>query len=196
MTTWVDDMLGRMMAELQTNGLAEDTIVVFISDHGDNLGSHHTFNKESLLEESIRIPLIFHAPQRLVPHVNQSHVAQIIDVMPTLLDLCGAELPDTLQGRSLAPLLTGTQQTIGDNHAYIETSSGQIGLRTPTHLYGLQLGEGRQPSASAGWFFDLRNDPFQMNNLATTDAQTGLAADLRARLLEWHQHTSWMKEIQ
>ncbi|HEY3340885.1 MAG TPA: sulfatase-like hydrolase/transferase [Anaerolineae bacterium] len=196
MTTWVDDMLGRMMAELQTNGLADNTIVVFISDHGDNLGSHHTFNKESLREESIRIPLIFHAPHRVNPHVDQSHVAQIIDVMPTLLDLCGAELPATLQGRSLAPLLNGAQQTVGDRHAYIETSGGQIGVRTPTHLYGLQLGEDRQPGTSTAWFYDLRDDPFEMNNLAPQDAQAGLTAELRARLLDWHQHTSWMKEIQ
>ena len=196
MTTWVDDMLGRMMAELEANGLAENTIVVFVSDHGDNLGSHQRFNKESLFEESIRIPLIFHAPQRLRPHVDQTHLAQIIDVMPTLLDLCGAESPAGMQGRSLMPFLNGAQQIAGDNEAYIETSSGQIGVRTPTHLYGLQLGPDRQPDDSAEWFYDLRDDPYEMNNLAATGAQSGLAAVLRARLLGWHHRTSWMKEIE
>ena len=194
MTTWVDDMLGRMMTSLSANGLAEDTLVVFVSDHGDNLGSHQRFNKEALYEESIRIPLIFHAPQRLQPHVEQTHVAQMIDVMPTLLELCGVELPASVQGHSLVPCLTGAEQRMGDDEAYIETSSGQIGVRTPTHLFGLQLGEDRQPVAGTECFYDLRNDPYEMHNLAVMGAQSGLAEVLRTRLLGWHHRTSWMKE--
>ena len=57
-------MVGRLMAGLEAHGLADNTIVVFLSDHGDNLGSHHQLNKSRLIEESIRIPLIFHAPNR------------------------------------------------------------------------------------------------------------------------------------
>ena len=59
LTTWVDDMVGRLMAGLRANGLLDNTIVVFTSDHGDNLGSHQRFNKGLLIEESIRIPMIF-----------------------------------------------------------------------------------------------------------------------------------------
>lgn len=57
-------MVGRLMAGLEAHGLADNSIVVFQSDHGDNLGSHHQLNKSRLIEESIRIPLIFHAPNR------------------------------------------------------------------------------------------------------------------------------------
>jgi arylsulfatase A-like enzyme len=194
MTTWVDDMMGRMMAALQANGLTEETLVIFVSDHGDNLGSHQRFNKEALFEESIRIPLIFHAPGRVQPHVDQSHIAQLIDVMPTLLDLCGAEAPAGMQGHSLAALLTGAGQAAAPDEAYIETSGGQIGVRTATHLYGLQLNADWQPDAGPGWFYDLREDPYEMHNLAGSDSQAALAGGLRARLLEWHHHTPWMKE--
>ena len=62
--TWVDEMVGRMMRSLEANGLADDTIVIFTSDHGDNLGSHHRWNKSMLLEESIRIPMLYHFPGR------------------------------------------------------------------------------------------------------------------------------------
>ena len=62
MTTWVDDCVGRMLAALEANGLAENTIVVFASDHGDNLGSHGLVQKGNLHEESVRIPLIVRWP--------------------------------------------------------------------------------------------------------------------------------------
>ncbi len=62
MTTWVDDAVGRMLAALDANGLAEDTIVVFTSDHGDYLGSHGRVQKGDLHEESVRIPLIVRTP--------------------------------------------------------------------------------------------------------------------------------------
>jgi choline-sulfatase len=196
LTTWVDDTLGRLMAALSANHLDENTIVVFLSDHGDNLGSHHTFNKDSLMDESIRIPLIFHAPKRLSPRVVNTQVAQIVDVMPTLLSLCGADVPNAVQGRNLLPVLTGAQRLVGDGHAYVETSQGHIGVRTTTHLYGLRLGADMQPTDSANVFYDLRADPYQLNNLAGTPAQQETAARLRTSLLAWNQRIPWMKEIQ
>ncbi len=93
LTTWVDDMVGRLMDGLRQNGLHDNTIVVFTSDHGDNLGSHHRFNKGLLIEESIRIPFIFHAPRRWQAAVNHSQVAQLVDIMPTVLDVCGCNVP-------------------------------------------------------------------------------------------------------
>ena len=132
MTTWVDDMVGRLMHELERTGQADNTIIVFTSDHGDNLGSHHTFNKDTLMEESIRIPLIVHAPRQWQPRVAQNHVAQLIDVMPTLLGCCGADIPASAQGCDLTPVLTGESDALGGGAAFIETSSGQVGIRTPT----------------------------------------------------------------
>jgi arylsulfatase A-like enzyme len=193
MTTWVDDMVGRLMVGLAANGLAENTIVVFLADHGDNLGSHHTFNKERLMEESIRIPLIFHAPGRWAPRVNETQVASIIDVMPTLLEVCGAGVPPYVQGRSLAPILRGESDVMGDGAAYIETTSGQIGVRTASHLYGAQLAPDRSTVADdALCFYDLGADPYELNNLARRDPRPEIAVELRARLMKWHRHTRWL----
>lgn len=192
-TVRTDDMVGHLMTALRESGRAEKTIVVFTSDHGDNLGSHHLFNKQQLYEESIRIPLIFHAPERWMPRVNTGQVAQLMDVMPTLLAACGAESPPEIQGRNLLPILEGERETLEDASAFIETSDGQIGMRTPTHLYGARLASDFRAVADApARFFDLRSDPYEMHNLADGGEQREVADEMRARLLAWHRDTPWL----
>jgi arylsulfatase A-like enzyme len=179
MTTWVDDMVGRLMASLASAGLADRTIVVFVSDHGDNLGSHHAFNKSLLIEEAIRIPLIFHSPGLLQAQMNHLQVAQMIDIMPTLLDLCDAAAPPYVQGRSLAPILRAECDELDRNEAFVETDRGQIGLRTRTHLYGMQLGADlRTVADDRACFYDLARDPYEQQNLARQGDQQALVGRL------------------
>jgi choline-sulfatase len=188
LTTWVDDTVGRLMTGLRQNRLDENTIVVFLSDHGDNLGSHHLFNKSMLIEESIRIPMIWFGPG-ITTAADDQQVAQLIDVMPTILDLCGGCTPDSVQGRSLAPILRGLAEPSVENHAFIETDKGAIGLRTDGHLYGLQLDEAGNPADAGSSFFDLTRDPFEQNNLAVVDEQKALAAELKSKLCAWNATT-------
>lgn len=191
-TTWVDDMVGRLMHFLRAYRHAENTIVVFLSDHGDNLGSHHLFNKGRLIEESIRIPLIFHAPSRLKPRVSTTATAQIIDVMPTLLSLCGGSVPAHVQGKDLAGTIS-TGEAPEEEGVFIETGRGEIGLRTATHTYGIRIDPktGRVLDDRA-CFYDLRTDPYQMNNLRESDRDSELAAELQDQALAWHHETPWM----
>ena len=84
------------MDALEENGIADNTILFFTSDHGDNLGSHGYFNKGLLIEESIRVPMICHWLAALAPQHNTTQAASIVDVMPTLLGLGGLALPETL----------------------------------------------------------------------------------------------------
>jgi len=210
--TATDDLVGELMQGISENGLEENTIVVFLSDHGENLGSHHRFNKGLLIEESIRIPLIVRWPGRLKPSSNEEHVASTVDIMPTLLDLCGIGVPGHVQGRSLRPLLERRRTSLDGNFAFIETPSFQIGIRTPRHLYGITLrrpervlsdsrlyytvgdrGKGKPAISDDRFqFFDLKEDPYEMNNLAGTDQQADTAAGLRQRLVEWHRATPWL----
>ena len=178
------------MANLEAHRLAEDTIVVFASDHGDNLGSHHAFNKGLLIEESIRVPLIFWGG--LEPQANTAQVAQRIDIMPTLLEQCGAEVPDTVQGRALGPILRGERETLDKNGAFIETSQGAIGLRTPDHLYGMQLEKDLRTISDDGkCLYDLNADPYELHNLMGS-ADSGLESELRQRLQTWNAQTPWL----
>ena len=188
MTSWVDNQVGCLLQGLRVNGLADDTVVVFLADHGDNLGSHGLFNKGRLIEESIRIPMIWWCPSLLQPHVRDDEVASIIDVMPTVLDLAGAHTPDSVQGHSLAPALLGEGE--GPEHAFIETTGGEIGVRTPGHLFGLQLEKDRRAVADdSGCFHDLVVDPFELTNLFGSATLATVAANLDDRLRDWHAET-------
>ncbi len=194
-TTWVDDMVGRLMAELDKNGQADNTIVVFAGDHGDNLGSHHTWNKGRVQEESIRVPLIFWAPKRWAPQVNDGQVAQTIDLMGTLLDACGAETPTSVQGDSLLPILTGQRTELDETDAMLETCDGFLGIRTPTHTYGMTIDQHKRSITDENYcFYDMREDPYQFSNLIGTGQQAELAASLKQRCLDWHAETPWLED--
>ncbi len=190
-TTCVDDLVGELMDSLAANGLDEDTIVVFVSDHGDNLGSHGLFNKNSLIEEAIRVPFIVRDPGRASVD-NTDDLVSLIDAAPTLLDAIDAPVPDHMQGRSLQPLLDGEADLAERSEAFIETGP-MIGIRTRTHLYGLPFEEdGRCVTEGDEWFFDLRSDPYELNNLAETAEQEERRRELRERLLNWDARTPWL----
>jgi arylsulfatase A-like enzyme len=194
LVSWIDDLVGRLMASLDQAGMAENTIIVFTSDHGDNLGSHHRWNKDSLNEEAIRIPMIFHAPGRWVPAVNVSQVASLIDLMPTLLAACHDEPPADTQGRDLTPILTGQREALDETYSVIETSQGDIGIRTPTHMYGINRPSWwRDNKETEFTFHDLRSDPYQLTNLIDTSQQAELARALAAVADRYDQTTPWLK---
>ncbi|HJP31735.1 MAG TPA: sulfatase-like hydrolase/transferase [Candidatus Latescibacteria bacterium] len=200
--TWVDDMVGRMMGSLKASGLADDTIVIFTSDHGDNLGSHHQWNKGVLLEESIRIPMLYHFPGSWAAAVNRDQVASTIDIMPTIIEACGLPLPEDLQGQSLLPILSGKGTALDRSWSFVETSDSgagqnltEIGIRTPTHLYGMCLdGQSHRLVDADYCFYDLERDPYELDNLAGTDRAPDLEGQLRQLLLNWHGQTGWLTD--
>jgi len=190
MTTWVDDLVGRLLGSLAANGLDEQTAVVFVADHGDNLGSHGRVQKGTLNDEAVRIPFIVRLPGQGVGRVITSQVASLVDLMPTLLETIGEPLPAHVHGRSLAPVLSGAVEALGEPGAFIETNKDGIGLRTPTHLYGLPCpANAVEPGASPHYFHDLTADPWQLDNLAGGERQRELAGELDARLRAWHART-------
>ncbi|WP_422001467.1 sulfatase-like hydrolase/transferase [Reyranella sp.] len=190
--TWTDDLLGELMASLRENGLENDTIVVFASDHGDMLGSHHLWDKGQVAEEAIRIPIVYRWPGGIRPGASRTRLTSLMDVMPTLLDLCGGAIPGHVQGRSQARLLRGApdEDDPEDNVAVIESPLRELAIRTPTHLYAVAMAEDDSGVESDAYlFFDLRDDPFQRRNLVRTNEQAGLARTLRDRLVQWDRTT-------
>jgi len=105
----VDRMLGHVRAELERQGVADNTIIVFLSDHGIQHGEYGLRGKVVLYDPSIHIPLIVHDP-RMPEEFRSREIDEFalnVDVAPTLLELCGLDVPDSMQGRSLVPLLRG-----------------------------------------------------------------------------------------
>ncbi len=188
--TWADAVVGHVMDCLEENGLTEDTIILFSSDHGDQLGSQHLFNKARLYEESIRIPMIYSWPSKIKPHVNDRQVVSLIDVMPTLIDLAGGAAPDSVQGQSLVPLLEGKRDELDCNYAIVETPYRELGIRTMTHMCGVLLDEADRDIEQRDYqFFNIANDPYQQNNLAGTEHERGMFGGLQDRLTEYNQNT-------
>lgn len=201
MATLLDAQVGRMMALLRASGLAEDTLVIFTSDHGDNLGSHGYFNKCRLIEESVRIPMIFWWPGQLQSGSRDRQLISLVDVMPSILGLLELPVPEHVEGQDVTPVIRGETTRMSLNHTFIEAylaeqdrdPRGAVGIRTLDHLYGVALERGERGElfpVSAGeteplLFTDLRADPYQMHNMAGTDEQAELATDLRRKLLSW-----------
>jgi arylsulfatase A-like enzyme len=135
MVSEVDDAVGSLMDGLREQGLEDNTIVVFLSDHGEWLGEHGRFGKGYPAHDAVsRVPCIFRVPGQ-EPRCLDGLV-EAVDVLPTLLELCGLTVSSRLQGRSLANTCKG-----GDfcprSSALIE-QGGWSGLRTPTHRYNLR----------------------------------------------------------
>jgi choline-sulfatase len=196
MISWVDDTVGKLVNNLARHRVLDRTILVFTSDHGDYLGSHNRFQEEGLHDEPIRVPLIFSAPQALTPRVIEHQVASNVDLMPTLLELAGCDVPDSVDGRSLAGVLRGDAAVTDRPHAFVETSQ-EVGIRTASHLYALPLladESARPPSLGEEptLFYDMTTDPYQQRNLAGTGAQADTAAQLDRLIRVWDVDTPWL----
>jgi arylsulfatase A-like enzyme len=182
--TAVDDCLGQVLEALKDTGLEQDTIVLFTSDHGDLLGSHQLFNKNRHYDEATRVPMVIRYPRLLKPAVIDQQIATLVDATPTLLDLCGVPVPDSVQGTSLAPVLLGRQRTLGENAAFIETSI-EDGVRTHRYLYSVEHKKPRREH-----LFDCEADPMQMNDLANDPSHADALKSLRQRVQAWRDRTS------
>ena len=181
--TAVDDWVARVLKTIQDLGIERNTIVLFSADHGDLLGSHQLFNKNEHYDEASRIPLLIRWPGHVKPTVQDKQVISLVDVMPTLLDLCGLKIPDTVQGTSLAPVLLGRKETVGENVAYIETTANE-GVRTRQYVYWHNRRNLRNQH-----LFDVEKDPYEMQDVIGNPAYGKVAADLRAKTLAWRERT-------
>lgn len=177
MISMVDHHIGRVIAHLKANDLYDNTIIVFLSDHGDYMGDHGMLRKALLPYDGVyRVPTIWRIPQGARGRTEALHGS--VDLMPTLLDLVGAKIPDSVQGISQAPVLTN-QHTQARTCAYAEYDDSPSGqrvrfLRDERYSFAYCYG------ADYGWLFDMQNDPQQQHNLFADDA----FAELRNRLFQ------------
>lgn len=110
--SYMDAQLGKVLDALQQSGVAERTIVVFLSDHGYHIGEHNLWGKTSNFEFDARVPLMIHVPHTLSQGKRTSSLVELVDLFPTLVELCGLPTPEGLAGTSLAPELKhGTAST-------------------------------------------------------------------------------------
>ncbi len=175
-TAWVDDTVGRTLTSLDAAGMADDTMVVFTSDHGDMLGSQGIWGKGSLWEESYRVPMLIRGPAVRTGTVR-ADVGSLIDVAPTLLGQAHVEVPDHMSGRDL--LAAGACDFAGG--AVIEASDGsKIARRTQHRLEVFDLSDA---GAHATW--GLEHDPLQERSDVSRAA--GVSPETASFFAEWHR---------
>lgn len=164
--SYMDWNVGRVLKKLEEAGLKENTIVVFWSDHGYQLGEKGKWSKAgSLWEQGTRVPFIIHDPRAKGNGQSSPRVVELLDIYPTLVDLCGLPANPGLEGASLKPLLDRPQQ-IWERPAYtVWNENGQgvtgITIRTEKWRYAEFFGHGAGKSLT-----DAVNDPHQLINLA------------------------------
>jgi len=194
--SFLDAQVGRVLDALEKQGLADDTIVVFMSDHGYHMGEHGLYQKSSLFEGSARVPLVIAAPGRCRAGGVAAAPVSLVDLYPTLAELCEVRAPHNLQGQSLVPLLEdpalegrGWALTQVTRSAKRTGDSGtpRAEARRP-HFYGYSLrtrryrytewDEGREGRE----LYDHDADPGELVNLADAPDQAPVVADLSRRL--------------
>ena len=188
--TGIDEQFGRLLACLEEQGLADDTIVIFTADHGEMMGSHGRIGKGVWYEESVRIPFLLRWPGRIEPGQDDLLMGGA-DVHPTLLGVAGLSdaIPPQVQGTDYATLLRGAAMPRPSSAFYLLLANahpelGNRGIRTHGHTF-VRV---REPGAAEQLILhDNRSDPYQLRNVAADNPS--LVRDLAAELDGWLQRT-------
>ena len=182
--TYLDDLIGTLLATLQETGQAERTVVIYTSDHGEMVGEHGLWWKNTLYEHASRVPLIARWPGRYVPGRRCSGVCSLVDVTATVVDLAGAPGLSDLDGDSLRPLLEGTTTAWKDEAfcEYCGHATNRAGRMLRAGRWKINVYHGEPPE-----LYDLESDPGELTNLAGRPEVAGIERVLLRRVTaDWN----------
>lgn len=188
--TAIDDMVGEIINTLKKEGVYDNTIILFTSDHGDLMGSHGAYRKQQPWDESIKVPMLFHySGSNGIKNGIYTAMINSEDIMPTLLGLCNIKVPITVDGVDFSKYLKGKHKDPKDTVAVITCiqpfgewsrqrgGKEYRGIRTPHYTYVRDL--------NGPWLlFNDVSDPYQMNNLVNVPAFAALQHHLDILLME------------
>lgn len=165
----IDDQLGRILQALDETGQRDNTVITFMSDHGEMLGDHGLIQKGCRFYEGlVHVPMIWSWPKRFLTDNRQNALVELTDIAPTLLELADANVPDNLQGHSLLSMLTG--ESTGDDHRQwvrceyynaLDACDGTYATMYRDERYKLIVYHGHD----LGELYDMTDDPSEFNNL-------------------------------
>jgi iduronate 2-sulfatase len=187
--SYTDALIGRILDKLTALGLDKNTIIVFTSDHGYNLGEHGCWEKQQLWEESIRVPLIISGPG-IAKGVRSKKIVELVDLYPSLADLAGFQIPTDLVGQSLRPLVdpTATSTWTDKAYAYTIVKGGGHGssIRTDRWRYN------ERPNC-APELYDHKNDPKEFTNVARNPENAPVLTRMKAFLQDAKSRAQFSK---
>ena len=176
---FVDDLAGKLIQELENEGLADNTIIVFCGDQGFHLGEHGHWHKSSMFEEACRVPLIIVDPRQKVKGKNCTNLTGLIDIYPTICELTGIKSQHRLSGQSLNPQLNDVNKA-GKDFEFTMGSPRGYGIRTSKYRYT----EWRKDKVNADFsmLYDLEKDSKELNNLIDNPAYSVIINELKQKL--------------
>ena len=199
----VDTALGDMLRTLDETGQADNTIVIFMSDHGEMLGDHGIYLKGPYFYDCLtRVPLIIRWPGQFQGGRKIDSLVELVDIAPTLLDAAGIPIPSGVQGRSLMPLLEGKTTTHRDS-VYMEYFDANLPFTIPPMMTGVRTDQWKlnlYDKPRTGELYNLQDDPGEVVNLWDNphhkDTQEQMLQLLVARMIETtdplpERHSSW-----
>ena len=184
MITLIDREIGRILSTLKSQGLEENTIVIFTADHGEMMGSHGKMSKNVVEEESLSIPFILKYPHKLSHRIDDLMLG-VPDIMPTLLGLLNLadKTPDNIDGVDYSSIIIDPKSTKVDRpiSSLYYGKEGEVGVRTARYTYALDN------SGQLFALYDNVNDPYQLNNLELKDIPKKDQELLNTQLVCWLQ---------
>lgn len=179
----IDDQVGRMLQALEDTGQRENTIVIFMSDHGEMLGDHGILLKgPHMYEGAVRVPLILSWDGHFKSGLRSNALVELVDLVPTLLEAVGLTIPARVQGRSLLPICTGDAYSNRHRDFVFCEHYNSFSFHTPP-AYNTMLFDGRfkvvvYHGMEPGELYDLQSDPDEFHNLWDSPDHAAIRFDL------------------
>ena len=187
LTQWLDEQVGQVLAALRASPLAENTVILYTTDHGENMGEHGFWWKNVMFDSATRIPLIVSWPPRWKGGARRTGVCSLVDVARTLVELGGGAAPANWDGTSMLPWLdrAGTpwkDQAVVEYYSH-PIASGYVMIRKGHFKYTYHTPQDAKHPAQRE-LYDLSTDPGELKNLAADPACADKVAELHAALLK------------
>jgi arylsulfatase A-like enzyme len=176
MISHLDHQIGRVLATVRQQGLQENTIVIFTSDHGLGMGSHGLLGKQNLYEHSMKAPMIVGGPG--IGAGSSNALVYLHDLFPTICDMAGVNIPAGTEGADLMPIMEGETEQVRSS---LFTAYGKWIRAVRDQKWKLI----RWPQLNRSQLFDLETDPYELRDLAASDDHQPVVKRLTDLLRNW-----------
>lgn len=192
----VDDSIEKVLEWVKEHGQEANTMIVYMGDNGFSFGEHGLIDKRHAYEESMRVPMLVWAPGMVKPSSVLEQVIMNVDIAPTFLQLAGVDKPSQMQGYSFAGLLKGNNNTWQRDKVFYEYYWEQAFPQTPT-TFAIRTDRYKYIYYNGVWdineLYDLKSDPYEMNNLIRDTAYRKTGLLLKTELFNWLDETGGLQ---
>ncbi|MFA7230500.1 MAG: arylsulfatase [Victivallaceae bacterium] len=182
--THIDHEIGRLLEKMEAQGVLQNTLIIFTSDHGDMLGDHNLWRKTYGYEGSTHVPMLVRLPEKLQNNVvpRSDKPVMLRDIMPTVLDILGLPVPETVDGLSMYPLTTGRncewREYAHGEHCTCYSEEQEMQYLTDGKIKYIWF-----PRPATEQLFDLERDPYELHNLSEMAEYSGILKTWRLKLV-------------